>query len=157
MHNAWSEPCPWPRAGLRSLTGAVLQLCLAAFCLSPGAHADVIEPVCEYRTIEVDGPTGDIRFISPQKTGPEDCTDTGAALGELNPDWRRQLPPRVRWRQRDDATSLCQSMRGDLGERTALVPAQGCVFLLRREVCTIVTAQAVSHAQLSNAIRHCVP
>ncbi len=101
--------------------------------------------------------SGDIRFIAPQKTGPEDCTDTGAAIGELDPGLRRQLPPRVRWRQRADAPNLCQSPRTELGQRTAELAGQGCVFLLPREVCTIVTGQPVSHAQLANAVRHCVP
>lgn len=121
------------------------------------AQADPAEQICEYRSLEVDAETGDIRFIPPQKIGPEDCTDTGAAIGGLAPAWRERLPPRVRWLQRADAQALCQGQQSELGERTGWLAPAGCVFLVAREVCSIVNAQAVSHAQLANAVRQCAP
>lgn len=146
MRTARPDRCPGPRVWL-----------LVLVLTSLPAQADPAEQICEYRTLEVDAVSGDIRFISPQKIGPEDCTDTGAAIGGLVPAWRELLPPRVRWLQRADAQSICQRQQSELGERMDMVAPVGCVFLLAREVCSIVTAQVVSHAQLANAVRRCAP
>ncbi len=127
---------------------------LATACAWPG---EMPEALCEYRTLEVDAQTGDVRFIAPVKTGAEDCSDMGAALADLDPDWRKKLPPRLRWTQQTDALGLCQNTQTALGQRVQILPAQGCVFLQAQVACTIVTAQAVSHAQLANAVRACVP
>ena len=118
---------------------------------------EALEPICEYRTIEVDSHTGDIRFIAPLKTSPEDCSDKGAALAELDPSWRQRLPPRVRWTQQQDALTICQHAQTSMGERVQVLPDQGCIFLQTRVACTILTAQVVSHAQLANAVRGCAP
>lgn len=131
-----------------------LLLCLSAL---HALGADTSEALCEYRSLEVDPQTGDIRFIAPVKSGPEDCSDAGAAQGELDPGWRQKLPPRVRWVQRADALGLCRGRQTVLGQRTLELPDQGCVALQEREACTIVTVQAISHAQLANAVRSCVP
>ena len=135
----------------------LLAFMLAWMLAALPAQADPAEQICEYRNLEVDAATGDIRFILPHKIGPEDCTDTGAAIGGLAPAWRELLPPRVRWVQRADAQALCQRQQSELGERTGWLAPTGCVFLIAREVCSIVSAQAVSHAQLANAVRHCAP
>lgn len=136
----------------RSVSG--LLLCLGAL---PALAADVSEALCEYRSLEVDAQTGDIRFTAPVRSGSEDCSETGAAQGELDPGWRQKLPPRVRWVQRADALGLCESRQTALGQRTLELPDQGCVALQDRVACTIVTVQAISHAQLANAVRSCVP
>lgn len=118
---------------------------------------EVTEPLCEYRTLVVDPHTGDIHFIAPEKIGSPDCSDTGAAKAELDPAWRDKLPRRVRWQQAREALSLCSSDQTTLGQRTQILPGQGCVFLLTAEACTILSAAAMSHAQLANAVRSCVP
>lgn len=130
-------------------------MCLMAFFAVPSLHA--AEPLCEYRNLEVDAKTGDIRFITPVKTGPEDCTDSSAAQVEIDPSWRQKLPSRVRWMQSADALTLCQTSQTPLGRRMLVLPQQGCVFLQMQQACTIVTTQALSHAQLTNAVRSCVP
>ncbi len=132
-------------------------LLLAWMLVALPAQANPAEQICEYRSLEVDALTGDIRFIPPQKIGPEDCTDIGGAIVGLSSAWRDLLPPRVRWLQRAQAHLMCQRKQTELGERMAFVAPTGCVFLIAREVCSIVTAEAVSHAQLANAVRHCAP
>ena len=118
---------------------------------------EVPEAFCEYRTLQVDAQTGDVRFIAPEKIGPQDCSESGAAQAELDPAWRQKLPARVRWRQRPDALGLCQSSHAEFGQPVHALPDQGCVFVQARTACTIVTAQAISHALLANAVRSCVP
>ena len=140
----------------RSRVCALIWL-LPCWIAHPVLAAEAQEAICEYRTLEVDAQTGDIRFISPVKTGPEDCSDRGAALADLDPAWRQKLPPRVRWTQQPDALDFCQTAKTPLGQRVQVLPEQGCVFLQTQVACTIVTAQAVSHAQLANAVRGCVP
>ena len=133
-------------------------LLLAGLLVAVAGHAsDLPEPICEYRTLEIDERTGDIRFISPEKIGPEDCTQAGAASIGPAVAWRADLPPRVQWRQHAQAAQLCQSRQSDLGQRVALLETAGCVFLQPRQMCTIVAAQALSHAQLANAVRQCAP
>ncbi|PUE07096.1 hypothetical protein B9Z51_14555 [Limnohabitans sp. T6-5] len=147
-----------PEASMRAKFNAYVLLWLMPLLTAvPLQAAENPEIICEYRTIEVNAQTGDIRFIAPLKTGPEDCSDRGAALAELDPAWRQKLPPRVRWKQQQDALNTCEQVQTPLGERVQILPDQGCVFLQKSLVCTIVTAQAVSHAQLANAVRGCVP
>lgn len=134
-----------------------LGLALAFGAAPADADENHEDRLCEYQTIELDPLNGEIRLIPPRNVGPQDCSDTGAAIGELNPAWRRALPPSVRWEQRTDAPAVCLSSTHEMGQRTAHLPGQGCVFLRPRERCSIVTAQAVSHAQLANAVRLCVP
>ena len=143
-----------PRLAYRART-TWLWLCLLS-PLSVLATAPT-ESLCEYRNLEVDEQTGDVRFIPPVRTGPEDCSDNGAAQVELDPGWRQKLPGQVRWSQRSDALSLCQIKQSPWGQRMLQLPQQGCVFLQVQQACTIVTTQALSHAQLANAVRSCVP
>ena len=142
-----------PHRRIAGLTGWGLCTALAASL----ATARTTDNRSEYQTRHVDPITGDIQFIAPRKIGPEDCSEMGAAVGGMNFEWRQQLPPKVRWRQQSDAPVLCQSLNGAQGQRTGLLPGQGCVFVLARQACTIVTAQALSHAQLAHAVRQCVP
>ena len=138
-------------------TSAYALLCLLVLVAAPVQAQGTPEAICEYRTLEVDAQTGDIRFIAPVRTGPEDCAEMGAALADLDPAWRQKLPPRVRWLQQADALDFCQYGQTPLGRRIQILPEQGCIFLQASVACHIVTAQAVSHAQLANAVRGCVP
>ena len=141
---------------LHRVAQAVLWL-LPMLATAPALANEEQDAICEYRTLEVDPQSGDIHFVAPVKTGPEDCSGSGAALADLDPAWRQKLPPRVRWTQQADALDFCQYAATPLGQRVQVLPAQGCVFLQAQVACTIVTAQAVSHAQLANAVRGCVP
>lgn len=128
-------------------------------CLStPPLHADDLpELICENRTLEVDAKTGNIQFIPPTNSGTEDCSKIGAASVDLDPNWRQKLPPQLRWKQQANALSLCHEASTPLGQIVKVLPEQGCVLLQTGKACTIVTAQAISHAQLANAVRSCVP
>lgn len=152
MHAAAPEP-----ALPASAPASALLWLLSALLAAPAQASEAPERICEYRTLDVDPQTGDIRFIAPVKTSHEDCSDIGAAMADLDPLWRQKLPPRVRWAQQSDALDFCQSQKTPLGQRMLVLPEQGCVLLQAREACTIVTAQALSHAQLANAVRSCVP
>lgn len=145
-----------PDPSMHHAAQALLWL-LPVLASAPALANEEPDAICEYRTLEVDAQTGDIHFIVPVKTGPEDCSGTGAALADLDPAWRQKLPPRVRWTQLPDAVNFCQTAQTSLGQRVQVLPEQGCVFLQAQVACTIVTAQAVSHAQLANAVRGCVP
>lgn len=134
------------------LAGLLLGLTGAA-----SAQGEPHTPPCEYRLLEIEPDSGDLRFVRPQKIGPQDCLDSGAAMAEIDPGWRQRLPPRVRWKQMPDAATLCQAHSTAWGRRTGQLPGEICVFLLAGQSCTVVTAQAVSQAVLANAVRYCVP
>ncbi len=125
--------------------------------LATASAGELPEAICQYRTLEIDEHTQEILFVAPEKIGPEDCVEAGAATGGPSQAWREQLPPRVQWRQHAQAAQLCQSRHSELGQRIGLLSPAGCVFLQARQVCTIMAAQALSHAQLANAVRQCVP
>ena len=121
------------------------------------AQEEPARPICEYRLLNIDPDSGEITFVRPQKTGLEDCDDSGAAMADLDPSWRQRLPPRVRWKQLAHAATLCQTHSAEWGQRTGLLAGDICVFLQPRDSCTIVTPQAVSQAVLANAVRYCAP
>ena len=154
MHAAASEH---HLDNLQRCVPAWVALVIFSLLTLPAVHAEPMDNICQYQTLEVDPKSGEVHFITPRKAGPEDCSEMGAAVGGMNLEWRQQLPPLVRWQQDSDAMRLCESAHGPLGRRTGLLPGQGCVFLLPQELCTIVTVQALSHAQLANAVRQCVP
>jgi hypothetical protein len=115
------------------------------------------EAFCEYRTLELDPHTGEVRLISPTKIESDNCSESGAALFELDPTWRQRLPQRIRWTQVPDALQQCESIPSTWGQRTRVLPHQGCVFVQGRELCTIMTSKAISHAQLAQAVPSCAP
>lgn len=122
-----------------------------------GAQAQTGEtPLCEYQTVpEISDDTGDVRW-SRQNISEHECDKIEAAVGELAPGWRQRLPQRVRWLQRSDSASLCRLPSTEWGSRQGnQLGPQGCVFVRASESCTIVSASALSHAQLANAVRDC--
>jgi hypothetical protein len=122
------------------------------------AHAsDPVTPLCEYRTLDIDERTGAIRLLAPQKTGPEDCNDIGAAIGGFPQRWRDQLPKEVKWQYRADAARMCESAPPGPDRRSWLMELETCVVLQPGQSCTLFSARAVSHAQLAHALRECRP
>ena len=140
-------------------TGLALWLAVAAWTPTLG-HATGGEDVafCEYQTLAHIAPdTGEVRMVR-QRVSEDDCAEMGAAVGEMPQAWRQRLPARVRWTQRSDTSELCRLSHSDLGERIGSdLGNQGCIFLRPSEACTIVSAHALSHAQLANAVRECAP
>lgn len=139
------------------MTALLAMACLNAVAPRAYAQDESSRPICEYRLLDIDADSGEIRFVRPQKTDLEDCDDSGAAMADLDPSWRQRLPPKVRWKQLAHAAALCQASSAEWGQRTGVLPGDICVFLLPRDSCTIVTAQAVSQALLANAVRYCAP
>lgn len=117
------------------------------------AHAEL--PLCEYSSYAI-SPTDGLIAYQPHKVTATDCLENGAALSDLDPGWRQRLPERVRWLQKDNAVQLCQQALTTLGQRQAVLSDQACVFLQEKE-CTIVSSAALSHGQLANGVRSCVP
>ena len=85
-----------------------------------------------------------------------DCDDFGAAVGELGLGWRKKLPSRVDWLNRQDAAQLCQQITTQFGQKVDGTVPGGCVFL-KADACTIVTAGPISPASIGNAVRSCAP
>lgn len=85
-----------------------------------------------------------------------DCFEFGAAVGTLGLGWRQQLPAKVRWLMRRDASELCQQARNEFGERASVTLRDGCIFI-SAQACTIVTLRPSAPAELGNAVRNCQP
>ncbi len=85
-----------------------------------------------------------------------DCFESGAAVGTLGLGWRQQLPAKVRWLMRRDASELCQQARNEFGERASAPLRNGCIFISAQS-CTIITLRPAAPAELGNAVRNCQP
>lgn len=146
-----SVPDPWFRLALpRVLT----HLSLLALSLPLWASPPTAPLAAEVDTLVIcDNPRP---ADAETKAEADDCVEFGAAVGQLGLSWRQQLPGKVRWLMRRDATDLCQKNRSEFGERTSTLPKEGCIFVTE-QACTIVTARAASHAELGNAVRSCQP
>lgn len=89
------------------------------------------------------------------EAAPDNCSEFGAAVGELGLEWRKKLPDNVRWIVRKDALHVCDAQASDMGKKlNTPVPGGGCIFVAP-QVCTIVTERYISHAALGNAVREC--
>ena len=105
------------------------------------------------------GPSTDPVMCDSQRPDDQqdpDCVEFGAAVGTLGLGWRQQLPARVRWLIRRDASDLCRQARSEFGERSTATLRDGCIFL-SAQACTIVTLKPAAHAELGNAVRNCQP
>ena len=85
----------------------------------------------------------------------QDCVQSsGAAIGEIDPLWRKRMPPKVRWITSKNAVSSCSAAEGPYGKMVTLVGDRGCVWL-SVDTCTILTAVYIAHVEIGNALKSC--
>ena len=94
----------------------------------------------------------------PPGAGPEqtdNCIDAAApAMGEIDPEWRKRMPPKVRWVVDKDALRICSAGTSNYGRLVGPIRDRGCVWVTE-QTCTILTVAYLAHAEIGQALRTC--